>query len=471
MKLFEVVPDRFFTLLTGANKEIYAEAVLEIYNLYKINQVGIEYDVVRDTIQELIETREEAGYEVLEEEDEILGETDDDIFRIKANAFLRKLLALKWIDVEERNHFTRFIVLPAYTIRMLNTLQELCEERIIEYQSFAFNAYQLLTNEGVKDRPSLAIFQAAKVTEQLLEELRLLINNMKSHMEQIMAMKSLQEVLDHHFDTYQTKIIDRSYHRLRTSDHVAKYKNKIIETVQEWQQNPDFFMLAVQDALQLDRFENEEAAETDVRTALQFIEVTFSSLDDLYNQIDYRHHQYIKSSYDRARYLTQHDQGIQHQIARVLEAYSNDEDGNLESVGTLFRLHKIELLSEESLFVPRKRRAPHEPPIHTTVTITDELRQQIAEENRTRMEKAITKKTINTFVQQRLKGGTEMDISDLAPTTLEEYLYLPYVYLYGYDKKAEYYLVPTETNAIVQIGEYQFDHRKVILINSAGGEG
>ncbi|XKH50491.1 DUF5716 family protein [Chryseomicrobium palamuruense] len=471
MKLFEVVPEKFFTLLTGTNKEVYAEAVLEIYNLYKINQIGIEYDVVRDTIQELIETREEAGFEVLEEEDEMHGETEDDIFRMKANAFLRKLVALKWIDVEERNHFTRFIVLPAYTIRMLSTLQELCEERIIEYQSFAFNAYQLLTNEGIKDRPSLAIFQAADVTEQLLEELRLLINNMKSHMEQIMAMKSLQEVLDHHFDTYQTKIIDRSYHRLRTSDHVAKYKNMIIETVQEWQQNADFFTLAVQDALKLDRYENEEAAEADVRTALQFIEVTFTSLDDLYTQIDYRHHQYIKSSYDRARYLTQHDQGIQHQIARLLEAYSTGEDENLESVGTLFRLHKIELLAEESLFVPRKRRAPHEAPIHKTVTITEELRQQIAQENRERLEKAITKKTINTFVQKRLKGRKEMDISDLAPTTLEEYLYLPYVYLYGYDKKADYFLVPTETNAIVQIGEYQFDHRKVIQIKSTEGEG
>lgn len=471
MKLFEVVPERFFTLLTGTNKEVFAEAVLEIYNLYKINQIGIEYDVVRDTIQELIETREEAGFEVLEDEDVILGETEDDIFRMKANALLRKLVSLKWIDVEERNHFTRFIVLPAYTIRMLSTLQELCEERIIEYQSFAFNAYQLLTNEGVKERPGLAIFQAAEVTEKLLEELRLLINNMKSHMEQIITMKSLQEVLDHHFDTYQTKIIDRSYHRLRTSDHVAKYKNEIIETVQEWQQNPDFFTLAVQDALKLDRYENEEEAESDVRTSLQFIEVTFSSLDDLYTQIDYRHHQYIKSSYDRARYLTQHDQGIQHQIARLLEAYSTDEDENLESVGTLFRLNKIELLAEESLFVPRKRRAPHEAPIHTTVTITDELRQQIAQENRERLEKAITKKTINTFVQHRLKGRTEMNISDLAPTTLEEYLYLPYVYLYGYDKKADYFLVPTETNAIVQIGEYQFDHRKVIRIKSTEGEG
>ncbi|MCL5780117.1 MAG: DUF5716 family protein [Firmicutes bacterium] len=107
----------------------------------------------------------------------------------------------------------------------------------------------MLTGEEAKQRPSFAILEADRMTQQFLEELRVLVNNMKHHMEQVAGKTSVQEVLDHHFDEYKAKIVDRSYHRLKTSDHVSRYRNRILETVQGWLLDYDLFMDAVEDGV------------------------------------------------------------------------------------------------------------------------------------------------------------------------------------------------------------------------------
>lgn len=471
MKLFDVLPDRFFSLLSGSNKEMYAEAILEIYEQYKINRVGIDYDIMRDLLQELIEVKEESGVQFeLEEEGSVNSHETENIHRAKANALLRKLTHLKWIDVETRNNFKQYIILPHYSIRMLGMLHDLCQVRTIEYQSYALSTYQLLSNDGMERQPSIAIIEAERITEQLLEELRLLINNMKNHMEQVVSKQSLQEVLDHHFDVYMKKIVDKSYHRLKTSDHVAKYRSKILETVQMWSLNQDLLHIAIEDAMKSELYKNEDEAEQKLRQSLQFIEETYESLDDLYEQIDIRHHQYIKSSYDRARYLTQHNQGLDQQIATVLENYKKTQNHWDDFLNNVFRLNRVDHLSEKSLLTPRKKKAVHQAQTHIVVPVSEEVKKKIRDTNMKRLENAITRKKINAFVLERLDGRDEMGMSELAPKTVEEYIYLPFVYLYGYDQHSEYKLVRSQEKRILHIGEYRFDDRKVMR-NSQGERG
>ncbi len=232
MKLFDILPERLFQLFTGKNRQVYAEALLLLYEQCQLNRFGIEYDVMRDFFQELIEAQEELGYsfEIEDEQDEV----ENDLFRARANVILRRLRALGWLDVETRDNFKQYIVLPHYSSRILQVLKELCEERTVEFQRFAFVTYQLLTSDEAKRRPAFAIIEAEKMTEQLIGELTILANNMKHHAEQVAAKTSLQEVLDHHFDEYKTKIVDRSYHRLKTSDHVSRYRHQILDRVQTW---------------------------------------------------------------------------------------------------------------------------------------------------------------------------------------------------------------------------------------------
>ncbi|MCL6611610.1 MAG: DUF5716 family protein [Peptococcaceae bacterium] len=476
MKLFEVLPDRFFQLFCGKNRFFYAEAVLLLYEQYQVNRFGIDYEVMRDLFQELIETREEAGQSFdLEEEQEQWSPGDEpgDAFRVKANALLRRLRETGWVDVEVRDNFRHYIFLPHYSSRILGVLKDLCENRSVEYQRFAFVTYQLLSGEDAAKRPSFAIIEADRITRQFVEELRILVNNMKHHMDQLISKTTIQEVLDHHFDEYRAKIVDRSYHRLKTSDHVSRYRHRILETVQRWLLDRDLFAEAVEDGLRNEFFSSRDEADQKLREALLSVEEVYRGLDEMFYQIDVRHNRYLRASYDRARYLSQHSLRMDHLLARILEWIAgNGRNGEMpveEELTALSRLQRVEHLTEQSLFTPRRKPVQHRPEEHRVVEIPEELRKQLRDKNLERMRHAVTREKIRDYVYARLGDRGEMDIEELAPESMEEFLYLVYVYLYGYGGSSGYRLVRENGDVVLEIGDYRFHRRKVVRVKDTKG--
>ncbi len=71
MNLFDVVPEGLFHLLTGSNRKIYAEALLLLYEHSQRERFGIRYEVMRDLLQELLETQQETGMVISADEDEL----------------------------------------------------------------------------------------------------------------------------------------------------------------------------------------------------------------------------------------------------------------------------------------------------------------------------------------------------------------------------------------------------------------
>lgn len=476
MKLFEVLPEKFFQLFTGKNRQVYAEALLLLYEQYLVNRFGIEYDLMRDLLQELVETQEMLGYNFDAEEDgdgansNSSGEkaedvVDTDLFRVQANFILRRLKALGWMDVESRDNFKQYILLPHYSSRILQILKELCEERTVEFQRFAFVTYQLLTSEEARRRPAFAIIEAEKATEQFTGELTLLANNMKFHAEQVAAKTSIQEVLDHHFDEYKTKIVDKSYHRLKTSDHVSRYRHHILDRVQTFILDQELFQEAVEDGIRSEFFTSREEAEYKLRQALLTIEEVYRELNEVFNRIDLRHNQYLRASFDRARYLSQHSQGVDQRLAAILDWISERRrlgKGQPEKVLGSEGLYFLTLsqLGEPSLFTARKKRAPHQAEEVEIFEISDELKSELREKSLNKMRQSITREKVRDYIQEHLGERETMGIAELAPQNLEEFLYLTYVYLYGYDGGAGYTL-ERENNRILVIGSYRFHDRQV----------
>jgi hypothetical protein len=500
MKLFEVLPERFFLLLTGANKQLYAEAVLLIYEQAQRERFGIRYDVMRDLLQELIESQQELGVVYAPDEDGLPPEevpapreggrtagrsdgavraaeqiTVEDAARAQANFMLRRLEALKWIDIEDRDQFQRYIVLPHYTSRIAGLFKELCEARAVEYQRFAFTTFQILTGDEAKLRPCFAVREALQITLQFRQELITLYNNMKHHMEQVVQKTSIQEVLDHHFDTYKSQIVDKSYHRLKTSDHVSRYRFQILQKVQDWLLDRDLMEETIADGLRSDFYRSREEAEEDIRGSLLTIEEIYAGLDEIFYQIDVRHNQYLRASYDRARYLSQHQNGVTQQLGALLELLAQRAEtlglsadfGEGEADGPqLIRLQQVGQLSEGSLFTPRRRRLPHQPERHIVVDIPKEWKDQLHHANLERMRRSITRRKVERFVLERMGERDQMEMRELAPETPEELLLLTYVYLYGQDGASAFRLRRNEERVIVQIGPYRFHNHTV---ERAGG--
>lgn len=469
MKLFEVIPEGLFQLLTGFHKQIYAEALLLLYDHAQTERFGIRYEVMRDLLQEMLETRQELGDSIAtldEEGDDITLPQDrgqlsmEDVTRAKANAMLRRMERLKWMDVETRTQFDRYIVLPHYASRIISVLKELCEAKTVEYQRFAFLIYQSLTGEAIKLQPCSAVLSAAEVSGQFRQELIALYNNMKHHMEQVVRQTSIQDVLDHHFEHYKSQIIDKSYHRLKTSDHVARYRMQILNTVQQWLLDRDQLAEAAFDGMKSGLYPTQEEAEQAVKQALFFIEDTFAGLEELIYQIDVRHNQYLRSSYDRARYLSQQNVGMDQQLARLLELLGKGHPA--ENADHLFALRQVRALSEQSLLPPRRKRAPHQPDVHVTVEVPEHVLEELRSKNLERMRKAVTRKKVEEYVLGRMGERMEMELEELAPHNAEQFIMLGYVYLYGSDGGTGFRIERSGTRRILIMGGYRFDNHTIV---------
>lgn len=62
MRLFEIIPDRFFSVLTSPLKEDYAAILFKIYEQYLLTTFGIEREVLVDVIVDYIEEEEKDSF-------------------------------------------------------------------------------------------------------------------------------------------------------------------------------------------------------------------------------------------------------------------------------------------------------------------------------------------------------------------------------------------------------------------------
>ena len=448
MELFDVLPERFFGLLAGKCRRIYAEAGLCLYEQYRLAQFGIEQEILRDRFQELIESWADAGV-AYEDEGFTSQETSAaEESRAKANHMIRRMKEFGWLDYEQRENFKIFILLPHYSSRLWGLFANLCEGRAVEYQRFAFTTYQVLSGEAAKAQPSMAVLEAERLAEEFVEELRILLNNIKSKMEQVAAQTSLQEVLSHHFIEYRADIVDRSYHRLKTSDHVSRYRIRILQEVQEIRQNKERRRALCEDAVRRQLADSMEAAEYRMNASLQSIEEIYRGLDEMFAQIDRRHNQYVRASYERALYLQQAGSArVESMIAGILLAVAEARDRREEipALEKLFRLQQTNMLLPSSRYIPRKKQRTLEPDTGTLVRSVDEsVRARIREESVLRLARGISRQKIEAWILDVLGQRDSMEISELLTRLLEEenpdLVRLLYAYLYGYDDPAKYRL-------------------------------
>ncbi len=149
-----------------------------------LTSFSIEREVIIDIISDYIEAKQDNDFFNSTLEDEIWNESlqDSNTARDRASFVLRKLENHGWIIVETYSNYQQYINLNDYSIKILDTLDKVRKNYQAEYQGYVYATYTLLYSEEAKKKP--------------------------------------QDILKLHFEDYKKEIIDRSYHRLKTSDNV-----------------------------------------------------------------------------------------------------------------------------------------------------------------------------------------------------------------------------------------------------------
>ena len=212
MKVFEIVPADFFSVLVSPNREIYADALMKLYEMFQ-SEINIRLKAFLAEVELLLEDREY----ILEEGDEA-EDSEPSSLRGKARLVVRRLVKTGWIDREFLDgSFTEIIIPNTYAITVMRMLKELTDESVAEYDSLVFSTYSALNQAYTdnRDRMYEALIVAKNNTEKLDYKLRTFYYGIRGYQKVIRENTDVNLLLKNHFEAYK-EALDRVYHPIKT---------------------------------------------------------------------------------------------------------------------------------------------------------------------------------------------------------------------------------------------------------------
>ena len=162
MKLFDKIPENFFSLLSRKYKSVYAFSLLTLYDTLKLYKTKIKKSdylmLLRSRGADLMSLFDIALDRQDDKDDEDEDQTtiatdssDDSTIAKKTNYICNKLVKTGWMEIE-RDPKTNidYIFLPSYSIRFLELISELTSDAFI-YLPLVHQTYSELKLEDEKE--------------------------------------------------------------------------------------------------------------------------------------------------------------------------------------------------------------------------------------------------------------------------------------------------------------------------------
>nr|MBC8508722.1 hypothetical protein [Chloroflexota bacterium] len=318
---FDILPANLFNIFSTQGyiclQRHYIAILLRIYALAEFNRFGLTREVV---IAEIVDYLKNAGAETevaaqMSAEDNGNGGSPSkpgggQSAQEYASYLLRRLDESGWIEREQHADYTETIILPNYVFTLLEAFRTIEEQKPREFSGQLYTAHQLLT--AASDRndfsPALAITQAFENVRQVVRGLNELNQNIRRYIERATRSQNpshgnnstISELLHLQFDDY-AETLGPTYHALKTSDHISRYRRDIVNQLQGWQLDNRWLDKATDELATQGNLTPAQASE-EITRSMQFIIHQLEGLDPLLEDIDHRHAQYLRTSLRPIRY-------------------------------------------------------------------------------------------------------------------------------------------------------------------------
>lgn len=437
MKLFERIPERFFTILTSNKRELYVEALFVLRQAFKSELVIRRTDLVAMLVDALEMTMLQADFS--EEAEEMDGSTKADIsLSGKAYLLVRRLKESGWLEVEyESNSFEENIMIPDYAIQMINLLYDLSAEEKKEYNSYVFATYASLKNtEENPDYLYQALQSAYGNTVKLVDELKSLFNNIKRYYQRITAELGVNELLAEHFDSYKEQVVDTVYYPLKTIDSVPRFKHSIVTILNEWLLDTDRINNTVMQGKQRRIYASEEEGREDTIAKINYIVETYENIEGMISEIDHKHIDYTNATIDRIRYMMNADRSAKGKLVELMK--HTGEARIYHEMESAVLIYQHTFLDGHSLYdrVRRTVRSEGRPLPVEEIEKDDGMVSGFLEE----VKKQYSSRKIDEFIERCFNGGTEFSTLDILVDSPEVFVLLMLGTIRGSDKGAGYYV-------------------------------
>ena len=435
MGLFEYIPARFFSILVSEKRELYVEALFILRLAFKTELVIRREDLTAMLIDSL-----EAGIlqaDFSEEAEEMGAEKESlDGISGKAHLLIRKLRDTGWLEIEyEKDSFDENITIPDYAIRVINLLYELSSEKTKEYNSYVYATYAALQNSTENpDYLYQALQTAYQNTVRLVDELKLLFNNIKRYHQRIANHLDVNELLAEHFDRYKEQIVDTIYYPLKTIDSVPRFKYGILSILNRWLLDEDVISSIVEQGIRRRIFKDEVEGREETFTMINSVADTYDSIERMISEIDGKHVEYTNASIDKIRYMMNSDRSAKGKLIALLK--NAEENKIFEAMSEAVEAYRHSFLDIQSLYdrVKRTVKTEGKPLALEEKEDNYELVQSFLED----VKKQYNNKKIDDYINGCFGERTEISTGDFCIKNSEDFILFLLGTLRGREKNAKY---------------------------------
>jgi len=349
LKLFDVVPGNFFSILSSGNREIYFDALMILHEMFKF-ELNIRVD---DYIASLISILEDQAFEL--EEDDVMQESGLTLSG-KARLILDRFTKTGWVDKEFLDgSFIEIITPRSYAIPVMKLLSELGSNALQEYNSLVFATFSGLKQAKTENESHMyeAVLSAKANIEQLQYALRSLYHGIRGFLRGIVEQQDVNLLLQDHFGEYK-RMSDRIYHPIKTMDSVHRYMVPIQSLLTDILADENLLKTMRDRAMSVKKYEDEAEADEEIVKAIDYILDAYQTVGDLVSEIDRKHSIYTKSSIEKIQYLMTADQSIKGKLADLLKTYASMTEGKRDQLAGIMenniRISRQEFFDARSLY-------------------------------------------------------------------------------------------------------------------------
>lgn len=449
--LFKNLPENFFTPLSCKNKNIYWDCIYILYSIMNSRlSFGIERELVIDELQDYFDSYVS---DIVEDDITVAGSRD------KANLFIRKLIDYGWLTNETTYSHVQLIHFNDYAVEIVKTLDRIVNNTKLEYQGYIYTIYTLI--HSTSESKGILLNQIFENTDKLITGLKTLNSNIKKYIDELTKYSTVAEIMDILFNDYRANIIDKAYHRLKTSDNVSKFRPEIVEALEDYMKDEEFIKIAAKEISEIKELSSEESMER-VRDILRELVDAFHNIDFIIEEIDSKNSQYQRLSINRAKFLLSNSEDLSGQIKDILIYMSEEIAGcdislnsiySLDYVENLFKIYSQGFVDEASFYAPVEGKKDFKPEALVDITVDSRRRKQKLHSMKNKLENSMNTRNIEKYVAKILGIKEVMLASAMPLNNIEDFIKIIYVRLYGQRKRVSYRIVNKDE---VNIKGYKF---------------
>lgn len=446
MDIFNVIPNHFFNLLSGKNRAMYVNCLLELYRVYEQGSIlGLDKEIARQVVEDYLDINP-LEEEIEDNDDEETEWTNRD----RANQILRRLEKTEWVDIDVNNNYEEIINFRDYAITIIDALKEIANDSFYEdfgdddheFRGYIYTSYSLLNSDY--GEYAMVLDQVYKNTLAFVREIRKLDSRLKYYIRTIVEQSEIKELI-HLLVNYKTELIDKAYKRLKTSDNINKYRADIVKKLEEIQQDKYIMEILAQDQM-VKAHNNTDIAMMRVNKKIDDIVDIYNSVDYIIDEIDNKNRVYVNTTIAKIKYLLSDDENVITKLTKILQYSADQVKSNktakmLNVIKPLFMLSGYHQVSKDSLFKPRGIYKHIE--TQYLEDVNHEFDQSLRDEFYREFELQYSEDVIQKYLDEYFTKNLVISASDIVKEDMSDEAILRLLYILVYaGEEMNYYIQP-----------------------------